>query len=59
MIYFSPSVEQTQGPTDDLHLFTSADNSKLIGNCTADVTLTPPSGSTGKYRFCFKTFIPK
>ncbi|CAG2234449.1 unnamed protein product [Mytilus edulis] len=53
-----PSVEQTQGPTDDLHLFTSADNSKLIGNCTADVTLTPPSGSTGKYRFCFKTFIP-
>ncbi|XP_052058967.1 uncharacterized protein LOC127699255 [Mytilus californianus] len=53
-----PSIEQTQGPTDDLHLFTSADNSKLIGNCTADVTFTPPLGSTGKYRFCFKTFLP-
>ena len=56
---FSPSVKQTQGPTDDLHLFTSKVNRRVMGNCTVDVTLTPPAGSTGKYRFCFFTFLPK
>ncbi|CAG2188547.1 unnamed protein product [Mytilus edulis] len=53
-----PFVKQTQGPSDDLHIFTSADNTKLIGNCTTDVTFTPPPGSTGKYRFCFNIFLP-
>ncbi|CAG2193457.1 unnamed protein product [Mytilus edulis] len=53
-----PFVKQTEGPSDDLHIFTSADNTKLIGNCTTDVTFTPPPGSTGKYRFCFNIFLP-
>ncbi|VDI75590.1 Hypothetical predicted protein [Mytilus galloprovincialis] len=53
-----PFVKQTDGPSDDLHIFTSADNTKLIGNCTTDVTFTPPPGSTGKYRFCFNIFLP-
>ncbi|XP_071161168.1 uncharacterized protein [Mytilus edulis] len=53
-----PFVKQTEGPSNDLHIFTSADNTKLFGNCTTDVTFTPPPGSTGKDRFCFNIYLP-
>ncbi|XP_069118574.1 fibropellin-1-like isoform X2 [Argopecten irradians] len=52
-----PSLVQTQGPSDDLHMFHS-DSSHVIGSCAVDVALTPPASKQGTDTLCFKTSLP-
>ncbi|XP_060070523.1 uncharacterized protein LOC132550472 [Ylistrum balloti] len=52
-----PSVDQTQGPTDDLHLFHS-DSSSVVGSCAVDIALTPPTSKQGTDTLCFETSLP-
>ncbi|XP_061173643.1 uncharacterized protein LOC133182814 [Saccostrea echinata] len=53
-----PDIKRMMGNADFTHIFHSNTNNKVIGNCTADVAITPLTNHNSSDLYCFEVSFP-